>query len=112
MQNELRSLVSIQVTSSAPILIKGTVDNSIGDTELSNSGGDILADTARGGGSLVRSNVLNLSTPGGSIGNAGGNYLNVDLVQWDGGPLTFTAAAHGDINLDLLTSARDKGIID
>ncbi len=101
------TLIPLTNNTSSDMLFNGTIDNPIGDTEILNTGGNISAATSRGLGSLIRSNVLHISAPAGNIGSASGNYLNVDLVQYDGGPMVFTAAASGDINLDTLTSARD-----
>ncbi len=93
------------------MLFNGTIDNPIGDTEILNTGGSILAATTRGLGSLIRSNILHITATAGNIGSAATPYLNLDLVQWDGHVLVFTANAGGDINIDVLTSARDIAII-
>ena len=115
-QNATPTLVTIQGTTSADILLNGTIDNPLGETDITNSGGNILASTTRGATtgdghtSLVTTNNLQISTPGGSIGTEGGNYVNVDLIQYAGHTLEIKATAATNIDLDLLTWLRDTSI--
>src|SRR5690349_5508268 len=94
-QVALPTTVTFTNTSASAMLFKGTIDNPIGTTTVSNTGGDILGfcDGSRSGClAFIRSNVLSLSAPAGSIGSTS-TYLAVDPVQWDGGAMVFTADA-------------------
>ena len=116
LQNVTPTLVTLQGTSSADLLLNGTVNNPLGETDISNAGGNILASTVRGATtgdghtSLVITNNLQISTPAANIGAASGHYVNVDLIQYAGHTLEIKATAHNDINLDLLTWLRDPAI--
>jgi hypothetical protein len=110
-QNAFPTLITLTNNTTSEMLFNGTIDNPIGDTEVTNTGGNISAATDRTGASLIRSNILHIVAPAGNVGSAVGNFLNVDLVQWDGAAMVFTATAGLDVNLDMRTSARDTGIV-
>ena len=105
---------TIESTNTTPtnMVFFGTVDNPIGDTEVSSTAGDILASTSDRTVSLIRSNILNITASNGSIGAAGFPYLNVALVLWDGATMKFTATASNDVNLDMQTLMRNAGLVD
>ena len=102
-------------TSGPNLIINGTIQNPIGETDITSVHGPISATTIRGGSistysgphsSLVQSNSLTL-TSGTSIGAANAcvigetacgagqtpcidtasPYVNVDLIQWAGHPV-------------------------
>jgi Bacterial Ig-like domain/RTX calcium-binding nonapeptide repeat (4 copies) len=114
-QNVNPTLVTLEGTTSANILLNGTIDNPLGETDITDAGGSILASTLRGSttgdghSSLVTTNNLQISA-GGSIGAEGGNYVNVDLIQYAGHTLEIKATAGTNIDLDLLTWIRDPAI--
>ena len=115
-QGVTSSLITIRGTTTANILLNGTIENPIGETVITNKGGNILASTTRGATtsdghtSLITTNILKIDAETESIGAAGGNYVNVDMIQYPGHPLDLRPTAGTDINLDVLTWLRDKSI--
>ena len=104
--------------SGPELLVNGTINNPLGETDITNDAGPITSSSTRGGvstfdgthTSLVRSNVLHL-VAGGSIGAAAA-YVNVDLIQWHLHDLVVDATAGGSVYLDLLTRVRDHTVVD
>ena len=116
---------------SSDIILNGQIDNPIGTTTVNNERGNILSTKVRGSNtpdprfaaivgpdtrfSYIRTNILNITAPNGSIGD-GGKRVNVDLVEsvvqnTDPGlrvlrPTKLVAKAGGDVYLDLLGEMR------
>ncbi len=117
-QNVFPTLVTITGTTSANIVLNGTINNPIGETDITNSGGNILASTLRGVAvsgtdphtSLIITNNLQITATTGSIGSSSEPYVNVDMITYDKSLLELKATAGTDINLDMLTWLRDPSI--
>src|SRR5439155_276351 len=93
------TLVDIESTNgtATPITLSGIIENPIGTTRVVDLHGDILSSVSRADGStdpasLIRTNILDLETPDGNIGQnpgdafgqtpAGSQHrVNVDVVD-------------------------------
>ncbi|MHB1243985.1 MAG: beta strand repeat-containing protein, partial [Gaiellaceae bacterium] len=79
------TLVDVYNATSSTVSVNGTIENPVGTTAI-RTGGDVQATKVRestggdGRFSLIRTNILYLTTPAGGIGTAA-NRLNVDLVE-------------------------------
>src|SRR5260370_39947762 len=62
------TLVTLTPQSSSQLLFNATIDNPLGDTEIVNTGGDIAAGTARGGGSPAPAHAPKPRLPPGPAG--------------------------------------------
>jgi hypothetical protein len=92
------------------ILLNGLIENPIGTTIVRNANGNVRSTKARDltstdpNASLVRTNIVDIESANGSVGQAGGNRINIDQVEAAGLPgatsfLTARAASDGSIFL-------------
>jgi hypothetical protein len=83
--------IDIENTNPDPpdVVVAGIIDNPIGTTRIVNPHGSILSMGSRMGdadpGSLIRTNVLDLEAPSGSVGQASAR-VNIDIVDSAGRP--------------------------
>jgi len=97
------------------IVLDGTIENPIGLTLIHNVRGNIIVDTDSDV-EVIRTNELDLSAQGGSIGSQGGGIFSrsalwVELVQYQDATLAFndvevSAVADIDVVLDLTANRR------
>ena len=107
------------VSGPAPdLLINGTIQNPLGETDITSQFGAIASSSSRGGSSsfdgthtdLVQTNILHLSA--GTNIAAASPYLNVDLIVWAAHPEDFTTFSGTSQYIDLLTRLRDSTLTD
>src|SRR5262249_27386409 len=104
--------------SGPDLLINGTIENPIGETDVTSQFGAITSSSSRSGvssfdgthHSLIRTNILHLYA-GTNIATAS-PYLNVDLIVWVAHPEDFTTFSGTDQYIDLLTRLRDSSLTD
>jgi hypothetical protein len=93
------TLITINNLSTSPtsnVTLNGVIDNPIGTTNITNTGGSIL--DANGG--LIRSNIIDLDATNGSIG-VSATPVDIELMETNGRPESLTANAGTDIFIDL-----------
>ena len=86
------------------IFVNDVINNPIGTTKISNARGSIVTRPVTG---VVRTNVLDVDAPDGSIGALRGQRFAVELVQSAKRPTGLSADASFDIEMDVRGLLRD-----
>ncbi len=105
-QPTLVDVQNLSTSNQSDIIVNGVIDNPIGETRFTNTGGSVIT----GAAGLVRTNTLRFDVAHGDVGSTS-SFFKAELVQSAGRPTHAFAIVGNNMFLDLTGILRDPAVV-